>query len=60
VHLVDYPAGFDEFVLPYQTSEPFRFGTEQVNNQSIYSRQVTVGQDFTISRAVHGKLTDLQ
>ena len=46
------------FVSPYQTSENFRFGTEQVNNEPIYTRPVTIGQDFTISRAVHNGSTD--
>ena len=46
------------FVSPYQTSENFRFGTEQVNNQPIYTRPFTVGQDLTITRAVHNNTTD--
>jgi hypothetical protein len=46
------------FVSPYQTSEPFRFGTTQAGNQPIYSRPVTVGEDFTITRAVHNGSTD--
>jgi hypothetical protein len=46
------------FVSPYQTSEPFRFGTTQVGNQPIYSRPVTLGEDFTITRAVHNGSTD--
>ncbi len=46
------------FVSPYQTSESFRFGTEQVGNQPVYARPATVGQDFTITRAVHDGATD--
>ncbi len=46
------------FVSPYQTSVPFRFGTEQVGNQPVYQRPLTVGQDFTISRAEHNGSTD--
>jgi Concanavalin A-like lectin/glucanases superfamily len=46
------------FVSPYQTLETFRFGTKQVNNQPIYTRPTTVGQDFTITRAVHNNATD--
>ena len=46
------------FVSPYQGSEAFRFGTTQVGNQPIYSRPATIGQDFTITRAVHNSDTD--
>jgi hypothetical protein len=46
------------FVSPYQSSVPFRFGTTQVNNQPIYTRPVTIGQDFTLTRAVHNGTTD--
>jgi Concanavalin A-like lectin/glucanases superfamily len=46
------------FVNPYQSSVPFRFGTTQVNNQPIYTRPVTIGQDFTLTRAVHNGTTD--
>jgi hypothetical protein len=46
------------FVNPYQSSVPFRFGTTQVNNQPIYTRPVTIGQDFTVTRAVHNGGTD--
>jgi hypothetical protein len=46
------------FVSPYQTLETFRFGTKQVNNQPIYTRPTSVGQDFTITRAVHNNATD--
>jgi hypothetical protein len=46
------------FVNPYQSSVPFRFGTTQVNNQPIYTRPVTIGQDFTVTRAVHNGTTD--
>jgi hypothetical protein len=41
------------FVSPYQTSVPFRFGTTQAGNEPIYNRAVTIGQDFTVTRAVH-------
>ena len=46
------------FLNPYQTSVPFRFGTNQVNNQPIYTRPGTIGQDFTVTRAVHDGTTD--
>ena len=46
------------FVSPYQTSENFRFGTKQVNNEPIYTRPATIGQDYTITRAVHNGSTD--
>ncbi len=36
----------------------FRFGTTQVGNQPIYNRPVTIGQDFTVIRAVHNESTD--
>jgi hypothetical protein len=34
------------------------FGTEHVSNQPIYNRPATIGQDFTITRAVHDGTTD--
>jgi hypothetical protein len=46
------------FVTPYQADVSFRFGTTQVNNQPIYTRRVAIGQDFTITRAVHNGSTD--
>jgi hypothetical protein len=46
------------FVSPYQTSEVFRFGTKQTGNQPIYARPRTIGQDFTVTRAVHDNSTD--
>ncbi len=46
------------FVTPYQKSVPFRFGTTQVGNQPVYQRPITIGQDFTITRAVHDGTTD--
>jgi hypothetical protein len=46
------------FVNPYQSNVPFRFGTTQVNNQPIYTRPLTIGQDFTVTRAVHNGATD--
>jgi hypothetical protein len=46
------------FVSPYQKGEPFRFGTTQVNNQPVYTRPTTIGQDFTITRAEHDQTTD--
>jgi Concanavalin A-like lectin/glucanases superfamily len=46
------------FVAPYQKSVPFRFGTTQVNNEPSYTRPVTIGQDFTVTRAVHDGTTD--
>jgi hypothetical protein len=46
------------FVTPYQADVSFRFGTTQVNNQPIYTRRIAIGQDFTITRAVHNGSTD--
>jgi Concanavalin A-like lectin/glucanases superfamily len=46
------------YVTPYQADVSFRFGTTQVNNQPVYTRPVPVGQDFTITRAVHNGSTD--
>jgi Concanavalin A-like lectin/glucanases superfamily len=46
------------FLTPYQKSVSFRFGTTQVNNQPAYTRPVTIGQDFTVTRAVHNGTTD--
>jgi Concanavalin A-like lectin/glucanases superfamily len=46
------------FLNPYQASVPFRFGTTQVNNQPVYTRPVAIGQDFTVTRAVHNGATD--
>ena len=46
------------FVTPYQADVSFRFGTTQVNNQPVYARPVAIGQDFTITRAVHNGSTD--
>jgi hypothetical protein len=46
------------FISPWQTTAPFRFGTQQVNNQPAVVRQTDIGQDFTISRAVHDGSTD--
>jgi hypothetical protein len=46
------------YVSPYQSSVSFRFGTTQAGNQPVYTRAVTVGQDFTLTRAVHDGSTD--
>jgi hypothetical protein len=47
------------FVSPYQTHVYARFGTTQVGNNLSYTRTGTgIGQDFTITRAVHDKDTD--
>jgi hypothetical protein len=46
------------YVTPYQADVSFRFGTTQVNNQPVYTRPVPIGQDFTITRAVHNGSTD--
>jgi len=46
------------YVTPYQADVSFRFGTTQVNNQPVYTRPVAIGQDFTITRAVHNGSTD--
>lgn len=46
------------FVTPYQADVAFRFGTTQANNQPVYTRPVAIGQDFTITRAVHNGSTD--
>jgi Concanavalin A-like lectin/glucanases superfamily len=43
----------NSFLSPYQNSVSFRFGTSQAGNQPIYTRPLTVGQDFTITRAEH-------
>ncbi|HTF72077.1 MAG TPA: LamG-like jellyroll fold domain-containing protein [Edaphobacter sp.] len=47
------------FVSPYQTHVYSRFGTTQVGNNLSYTRPASgIGQDFTITRAVHDKDTD--
>jgi hypothetical protein len=47
------------FVSPYQTHVYARFGTTQVGNNLGYTRTGSgIGQDFTITRAVHNKETD--
>jgi hypothetical protein len=46
------------FLSPYQKSVSFRFGTTQAGNEPIYTRPVTIGQDFTVSRAEHDGSTD--
>jgi hypothetical protein len=46
------------FLSPYQQNVPFRFGTTQVGNQPVYVRPATIGQDFTVTRAVHDGTTD--
>lgn len=47
------------FVSPYQTHIYARFGTTQVGNNLSYTRTGSgIGQDFTITRAVHNKETD--
>lgn len=46
------------FVSPYQTSVPFRFGTTQAGNEPTYNRPLTIGQDFTVTRAVHNGGSD--
>jgi hypothetical protein len=46
------------FVTPYQADVAFRFGTTQANNQPVYTRPVAIGQDFTITRAVHNGSND--
>ena len=46
------------FVTPQQTRAVFRFGTTQAGNQPYFARPVTVGEDFTITRAVHNGSTD--
>jgi hypothetical protein len=47
------------FVSPYQTHVNARFGTTQVNNNLGYTRPASgIGQDFTITRAVHSKEAD--
>lgn len=47
------------FVSPYQTHVSSRFGTTQVGNNLSYMRPATgIGQDFTITRAVHANDTD--
>ena len=47
------------FVSPYQTHVNARFGTTQVGNNLSYTRPASgIGQDFTITRALHNKDTD--
>jgi hypothetical protein len=47
------------FVSPYQTHVYARFGTTQANNNLSHTRPASgIGQDFTITRAVHDKGTD--
>ena len=47
------------FVSPYQTHVYSRFGTTQANNNLGYIRPASgLGQDFTVTRAVHNKDTD--
>jgi hypothetical protein len=46
------------YVTPYQADVSFRFGTTQAGNQPVYTRPVAIGQDFTITRAVHNGSTD--
>jgi hypothetical protein len=47
------------FVSPYQTHVYSRFGTTQVGNNLSYTRPASgIGQDFTITRAVHDNDTD--
>jgi Concanavalin A-like lectin/glucanases superfamily len=46
------------FLSPYQQNVAFRFGTTQVGNQPVYARPATIGQDFTVTRAVHDGATD--
>jgi hypothetical protein len=47
------------FVSPYQTHVYSRFGTTQVGNNLSYTRPASgIGQDFTVTRAVHNKDTD--
>jgi hypothetical protein len=47
------------FVSPYQTHVYSRFGTTQVGNNLSYTRPASgIGQDFTITRAVHNNDTD--
>ncbi|MGC2404537.1 MAG: LamG-like jellyroll fold domain-containing protein [Acidobacteriaceae bacterium] len=46
------------FVAPYQQTAAFRFGTTQAGNEPFYTRPVTIGQDFSITRAVHKGSTD--
>ncbi len=47
------------FVSPYQTNVYARFGTTQVGNNLGDTRRASgIGQDFTVTRAVHDKGTD--
>jgi hypothetical protein len=49
----------DTFVSPYQTNVYTRFGTMQTGNTLYYSRPGGgIGQDFSITRAVHDHGTD--
>jgi hypothetical protein len=46
------------FFSPFQTTEYFRFGTTQVNNQPVFHRPVNIGGDFSITTAIHNSSTD--
>jgi hypothetical protein len=50
--------GGNTYVSPYQNNVPFSFGTTQAGNAPVYTRPLTIGQDFTITRAVHDGATD--
>jgi hypothetical protein len=50
--------GGNTYLTPYEGSVRFSFGTTQVGNEPVYTRPVSMGQDFTITRAVHNLETD--
>jgi hypothetical protein len=46
------------FLTPYQNDVAFSFGTMQSWNEQVFTRQLPIGQDFTITRAVHDGTRD--
>jgi hypothetical protein len=46
------------YISPHQKSLYARFGTTQTGNDLVYMRPGSIGQDFTITRAVHREETD--
>jgi hypothetical protein len=46
------------YLTPYQQTIAFRFGTGQLQSQPFYRRPATIGQDFTVTHAVHQAFAD--
>jgi hypothetical protein len=46
------------FLTPYQNDVSFSFGTTQGSNEEVFVRPLPIGQDFTITRAVHNGAND--